>query len=335
MDTPAFIITIDTEGDNIWKNHGSITTENARFLPRFQELCEKYRFKPVYLTNYEMAMNDAFVDFARAAIACGRAEVGMHLHAWNSPPTHDLTGDDGRHKPYLIEYPEAVMREKIIFMTQLLEDILQKKILSHRAGRWVFNERYAIMLLELGYQVDCSITPRVDWRSLDRLPRETVARNYSHFPDRAYFIDPENIARPGASRLLEVPVTTAYKHASWINGLSQVYAQLRGKRRSPSVQWLRPAGGNVAQMCQMAAHSLAAGSDYVQFMLHSSEFMPGGSPTFKDAAAIERLYRDLDEFFDWLKNRVTGMTLSQYYRYFLGRSDLVEWKKADDTDSEH
>ncbi|MFT4465964.1 MAG: deacetylase [Sodalis sp. (in: enterobacteria)] len=320
MATPAFIITIDTEGDNLWQNHGHITTENARFLPRFQALCEKYRFKPVYLTNYEMAMDDAFVDFARDAIARGSAEIGMHLHAWNSPPAHDLTGNDGRHKPYLIEYPEPVMREKILFMTQLLEDTFQTKMLSHRAGRWAFDERYAAMLLELGYQVDCSVTPRVDWRRSPRAPSGAGGSNYRHFPDRAYFIAPEDISRPGASRLLEVPVTTAYKHAPWVNAVSQVYDRLRGKRRGPSVQWLRPAGGNAAQMCQVAAQSLAAGSDYVEFMLHSSEFMPGGSPTFKDEAAIERLYHDLDVLFDGLQNRVTGMTLAQYYQHRVGQT---------------
>ncbi|MDR8263551.1 deacetylase, partial [Acinetobacter baumannii] len=53
MHNPAFLITIDTEGDNLWQKHDSITTENARYLPRFQQLCEKYGFKPVYLTNYE------------------------------------------------------------------------------------------------------------------------------------------------------------------------------------------------------------------------------------------------------------------------------------------
>ncbi|MDU3025597.1 MAG: deacetylase, partial [Klebsiella oxytoca] len=28
---PAFLITIDTEGDNLWQKHDSITTENARY----------------------------------------------------------------------------------------------------------------------------------------------------------------------------------------------------------------------------------------------------------------------------------------------------------------
>ncbi|CAK8740281.1 hypothetical protein SODG_003724 [Sodalis praecaptivus] len=115
-------------------------------------------------------------------------------------------------------------------------------------------------------------------------------------------------------------MTTAYKHAPWVNAVSQVYDRLRGERRGPSVQWLRPAGGNAAQMCQVAAQSLAAGSDYVEFMLHSSEFMPGGSPTFKDEAAIERLYHDLEMLFDGLQNRVIGMTLAQYYQHHLGQS---------------
>lgn len=78
---PAFLITIDTEGDNLWQKHDSITTENARYLPRFQQLCEKYGFKPVWLTNYEMAIDPVYIEFAKDAIARGTAEIGMHLHA--------------------------------------------------------------------------------------------------------------------------------------------------------------------------------------------------------------------------------------------------------------
>ncbi|BAN97921.1 hypothetical protein E05_31550 [Plautia stali symbiont] len=47
MEKPAFLITLDTEGDNLWRNRsGKVTTYNVRFLPRFQALCEKYGFKP-------------------------------------------------------------------------------------------------------------------------------------------------------------------------------------------------------------------------------------------------------------------------------------------------
>src|SRR5437868_15529574 len=117
---PAFLITIDTEGDNLWSRPEVVTTENARYLPRFQSLCERYGLKPTYLTNYEMATDAAFIAFATAALARGTAEVGMHLHAWNSPPAHPLTDKDHWHQPFLCEYPEAVLRAKVRAMPAVL-----------------------------------------------------------------------------------------------------------------------------------------------------------------------------------------------------------------------
>src|SRR4051812_31716398 len=76
---PAFIITIDTEGDNAWARPRSMTTANARYLPRFQSLCERYRLKPTYLTNYEMARCPAFQEFGHDVLQRGAAEIGMHL----------------------------------------------------------------------------------------------------------------------------------------------------------------------------------------------------------------------------------------------------------------
>ncbi|CAI1224318.1 Uncharacterised protein [Serratia quinivorans] len=314
MTKPAFLITIDTEGDNLWQNHDRISTENTRFLPRFQTLCEKYGFKPVYLTNYEMAVDAEYVEFARDVIARNTGEVGMHLHAWNSPPLTPLTDDDWRHKPYLIEYPADQIRAKVDHMTKLLEDSFQTKMLSHRAGRWAFNEYYAGLLLEYGYQVDCSVTPRVNWQYSPGNPQGNGGTDYRNFPSQAYFIDPENIARAGSSSLLEVPMSIQYKHSALMNTLKQGYDSLRGKQRSPSVNWLRPSGGNLEKMKSVAECCLAQGHDYVEFMLHSSEFMPGGSPTFKTQQDIEVLYRDLDQLFAWLQQRTVGMTLAEYYQ---------------------
>ncbi|HBH63120.1 polysaccharide deacetylase family protein [Erwinia persicina] len=313
MVKPAFIITIDTEGDNLWENHNLISTKNTHYLPRFQALCEKYAFKPVYLTNYEMAVDDDYVAFARDVIARGTGEVGMHLHAWNSPPLDPLTDDDWRYKPYLIEYPAGLIRSKVEFMTRLLEDTFQTKMLSHRAGRWAFNEYYAALLIEFGYVVDCSVTPKVNWQFSPGNPEGKGGTNYRDFPSHAYFMDEKNIARAGTSSLLEVPMTIQYKHSGLMNSLKSGYDRLRGKRRSPSVNWLRPSGGNVENMKRVVRQSLDEGHDYVEFMLHSSEFMPGGSPTFATEQHIERLYQDLEQLFSWLSERTVGKTLAEYY----------------------
>lgn len=319
MSKPAFLITIDTEGDNLWQNHDKITTQNAAFLPRFQSLCEKYGFKPVWLTNYEMAIDPIFVEFAKDVIARRQGEVGMHLHAWNSPPLYDLTGDDWRFKPYLIEYPRDVIGQKVAFMTQLLEETFQTKMLSHRAGRWAFNPYYASLLIKQGYQVDCSVTPLVDWSNSPGNPQGNGGTNYTNFPNFAYYLDPENIAKAGNSSLLEIPMSTQFKHSPLIKGFKRGIKRLQGKNFQPSVNWLRPSGDNLDRMKRVVTQSLAQGSDYVEFMLHSSEFMPGGSPTFVNESQIEKLYEDLDQLFSWLHERTIGMTLAEYAMNFKGK----------------
>ncbi|MEX0447481.1 polysaccharide deacetylase family protein [Xenorhabdus sp. SGI246] len=315
MSKPAFIITIDTEGDNLWQNSDRISTENTQYLPRFQNLCERFGFKPVWLTNYEMAMDDSYIEFAKDVIARNTGEIGMHLHAWNNPPIVPLTDDDMRYKPYLIEYPKNQIKAKIDLMTNLLEEKLQTKMLSHRAGRWAFNEYYAQLLVEYGYQVDCSVTPKVNWRFTKGDPNGNGGTDYSRFPSHAYFMDLQDIAKEGNSSLLQVPMSIQYKHSPIMNFIKQKYDHLRGKQRSPSVNWLRPKGGNLKQMKAVIRQTLASGNDYVEFMLHSSEFMPGGSPTFQTEEKIELLYQELEELFGFLKPQVHGMTLSEFYDY--------------------
>ncbi|CAJ0992663.1 hypothetical protein NVIRPANT_00739 [Pantoea sp. Nvir] len=46
MTKPSFLITIDTEGDNLWHSYRTITTCNTAFIPRFQSLCERFSLKP-------------------------------------------------------------------------------------------------------------------------------------------------------------------------------------------------------------------------------------------------------------------------------------------------
>ena len=106
---PLFLITIDTEGDNQWARSATITTENSKYLPRFQQLCNRFGFKPTWLTNWEMCHCPVFQEFGRDCLRRGAAEIGMHLHAWHNPPFAPLTEDDYKNHPYLIEFPEPVL----------------------------------------------------------------------------------------------------------------------------------------------------------------------------------------------------------------------------------
>ncbi|MDC8772076.1 polysaccharide deacetylase family protein [Roseateles albus] len=317
VDKKPFIITIDTEGDNLWGKPALAGVENARYLPRFQALCDEFEFKPTYLTNYEMARSAEFVALGREAIARGGAEIGCHIHAWDSPPEHIITKADHLHHPFLIEYPDKVIAEKLAFQTRLLEDTFGVKMLSHRAGRWAFDERYALALLNEGYLVDCSVTPGVSWRAIKGNPDGSGGTDYTNFPEEAYFIDTLDISKPGSSRLLEVPMTT---RQSWCKKKIPWVYKLRGfrsvvGRRYPEVSWLRPQRGNREQMLALV-EAEASRAGHLEFMIHSSEFMPGGSPYFINQVEVDQMMADVRQVFELVSQTHRGFTLSEFSTQF-------------------
>jgi hypothetical protein len=307
-----FIITIDTEGDNLWawKPGDKITTNNAQYLQRFQDLCNDYGFKPVWLTNYEMISDDKYVDFISRVEEQKLGELGMHLHAWNNPPVYELPKvQDGA--PYLIEYPKDIMEAKISYLTNLIKSKTGITPVSHRAGRWAMNQGYFDLLIKYGYKVDCSITPHIDWSACFGQTDGSKGSDYSQYgdlPEKIYDSTKKDF-------LLEVPVTVKYSHKffkpdeiSLRNLGGAFYRTFCGQN-----VWLRPNGRNFAQMDWLVRNIAKTENDYLMFMLHSSELMPGGSITFKSSESIEKLYINLKKLFKNISCVYEGITLRDYY----------------------
>lgn len=316
MQKPAFLITIDTEGDNLWRTQRAVTTRNSEWLLPFQRLCEEFHLKPTYLTDFEMARCPVFRKFAAGVLRRNAGEIGMHLHAWNSPPLCPITADDHLHRPYLVEYPLEVMCRKIAALTSLLEDTFEARMTSHRAGRWTFNGAYARALIENGYLVDCSITPRCSWKSNPGAPQGSGGPDYTSAPAAPYYLDFEDVCRPGSSTLLEVPVTIAPVSPPWVDAVrGRSGARLVRpilNRIWPPLTWLRPNGRNRNAMLRLVRKAITEGHTHLEFMLHSSEFMPGGSPAFPDAASIDALYRDLRALFAAVHDTCVPYTLTEF-----------------------
>jgi hypothetical protein len=314
---PVLLITIDTEGDNLWARPKHITTENARYLPRFQQLCEKYGFKTVWLTNYEMAECPAYVEFGREILANRTGEIGMHLHAWNSPPIVPLTKDDTLQQPYLGEYPEKVMRDKIRFITDLLQDRFQCRMISHRAGRWGLDSTYARLLVESGYKIDCSVTPHISWENCLGASDKIGGPNFKGFPEMPYFIDINKINTPGNSDLFEIPVSIIETQYAALNNRVKSISRLLHcitHRLFPSVLQMIPRDKirNLGQMHTILQNALQDGRSYVQLAMHSSELMPGASPFFPNVDSIERLYSRLEVLFAQAAGSFRGATLKEF-----------------------
>jgi hypothetical protein len=214
------------------------------------------------------------------------------------------------------------MRQKIDYVTDLLENTFGVKMVSHRAGRWSFNAAYARMLADRGFLVDCSVTPHVSWRETLGDPHQQGGTDYTQFPEDAYFLDLTDISQSDNSPLLEVPTTIYSVHRPLIAALQRPFRQVpvaRGvlRRLLPPAHWqswLRPTGKNRQDLLKVLDHARKQRKEYVEFMLHSSELMPGGSPTFRDSYQIEALYDDLECLFSEARRSFQGRTLREHHQ---------------------
>ncbi len=294
-----FLVSVDTEGDNLWRWHygDPITTENTNYIMRFQELCEKYGFIPTYLTNYEMAADDKFVKLFRKKAQQGKCEIGMHLHAWNSPPEYKLDNIYGG-QPFITEYPKEIIFEKHKFLKNYLENRFELPVITYRSGRWATNDILFKVLEEIGIKVDCSVTPGID-HSHNKGMSVSGGNNYKKFSNKPYMLRDD---------LIEIPMTTTLKR---VFGGSSLKNKLRNSIKGKSL-WLRPAVLNFRELSEFLKFNECSGNDYAQFMIHSSELMPNGSPYFKNEDAIEQLYLTTEKFFEFVSKNYKAISIGNY-----------------------
>jgi len=315
------IITIDTEADNQWERLGDLTTANIDYLPRFQELCNRYALKTTYLCSYEVVASPQFDKVIAAYEHQGMAEVGAHLHPWSNPPYEDdpFTGT-GKHA-YPSELPVGIFRRKMEALTEIIHSRIGRPPRSYRAGRWGFCASHIPVLLDLGYEADCSVTPLVSWRG--HPGAKEGGPDFRGAPAAPYFLDIADVCRRGDSRLLEVPVTILHtSRAMASTTLRSIFAARRkgfpckvlNKIFKLDPQWFRPyphmSAGRLKDVYRAARKR---GLPVVEMMFHSSELMPGGSPYTPTEESVEQLYEKLESIFDYVSQAgCTGTTLTEF-----------------------
>src|SRR5215813_8244274 len=82
----TLVVSIDTEEDNWDPVRERLTVENIRELPRLDRMFERLGVRATYFTTHQVAGTPWCVEILRGLAASGRAEIGAHLHPWNTPP---------------------------------------------------------------------------------------------------------------------------------------------------------------------------------------------------------------------------------------------------------
>lgn len=309
---PAVLVGIDTEADDQWSATGRtrLQVENAQRLPALQALFERFGVRPTYLVTWEMATRPASAEVLRTLASSGNCEIGSHLHPWSSPPfrPQDLAAHTYPHN-----LPLELLERQLTELTLTIENQLGVRPRSYRAGRNGFDGRTLPILERLGYAVDSSVDPLFN-------ERRKGGMRFAGAPLGPYHPDYGDVCRPGASCVLEIPITAATRPALPKN-LERAYACLpaipyRGyfKRLGLRPVWLRPSYTSLPDMLAFASNLAARRAPCFNLIFHSSEILPGGSPYTPDSASVQRFLDDLVRLLEFLTERLgaVGRTYAEF-----------------------
>lgn len=316
-----FILTLDTEGDNQWDHGRNLTVENITYVPRFQNLCEKYKIKPTYLVTSEVAQDKITREILATYSKTEKAEIGAHLHSWTTPPFIDKEGyrKNDVHHAFATELPSDLLENKIRELTNQIETSFGKRPTSFRSGRYGFNELVARSLINNGYLVDSSVTPFVSWAAQKGVPGRTGGPDFIDrvpFPHQIRFKNDVLIEIPITILPTRFPFNVNFRMARgyFRNVNNNIF--LKGLRKlfySDQPIWLRPTPNmNMQLFEELINEANIIKLPFIVMMFHSSELMPGCSKYRHDEDSVERLYELLEQFFVRLEEvKIPSFTLTE------------------------
>ncbi len=301
---PAVLVGVDTEADDQWSAEGRarLSVRNAERLPALQRLFESFGVRPSYLVTHEMATREPAASVLRELAQSGRCEVGAHLHPWSSPPyrPQDLAGT------YPSQLPDDLLARQLRELTEAIERHQGTRPRSYRAGRHGFDERSLALLEGLGYVVDTSVDPLFN-------ERRKGGPAFAGAPLIPYHPRYDDVRRPGACPILEVPVTAATLPAL-PKAAERLYASLPPVRWRAALRrlglrpvWLRPSYTALPEILTFASRLRARGTPCFNMLFHSSEVLPGASPYNPDEAAVQGFLDRLSRVLEHLTQGLGGV----------------------------
>ena len=317
------VVTIDTEEEGLWSGNytSQATVKNIAAIPRFQSVCDQFSIRPTYLITTPVAESPDAVKTLRSIHDTGRCEIGTHVHPWNSPPIIDTESDP--EDSYLCNLPADIQHAKLEQLTDQIENSFGSRPVSFRAGRYGIGATAIRSLRKLGYCVDSSVLPRVDYSSQDG-PDFRAATCRPYFPS-----DSDILSNGNDESLLEIPVTAGFTHRHFelADRLRQVATQTPWRQmRAVGILdrtgiatrvKLSPEQATLARMKQLATAVVNRNVQVLVLMFHSSSLLPGCSPYVKTEQDLDRFLERLSSFFVFAQEKLSlsAITLGECYQH--------------------
>ncbi len=320
---PILSVVIHTEEEFDWaRAHAreEIGVEHMRHIGRAQEVFDACGIVPNYVVDYPVASQPLGFEALRRYQEEGRALIGAHLHPWVSPP---LTETMSRSNTYPGNLPRELEYEKLRVLTETIAQNFGQTPRTYLAGRYGNGPDSAAILEQLGYEVDISVAPPIDY-SGDGGP------DYSGFSAAPFWFGRER-------DLLGLPGAGCY--AGWLKGAGTPFYRLM---THPAMNWARlpgiasrlraferirlsPEDYTLPEMQRMTRSMLKDGQRIFVFSFHSPSLHPGYTPYVRDAAGLHRFLARTRGYFEWFLGEIDGHSRTPLQIKALLQGDAGKW----------
>lgn len=302
--SPArLIVVIDTEEEFDWSHDFSrknTSVSTIRHIHRVQSIFDRYGITPVYVVDYPIISKaEAYVPL-REIYSSGRCLIGAHLHPWVNPPYEE---EVTRHNSFPGNLPRQLEADKLARLRDGIAERFGVTPTIYKAGRYGVGANTAQMLINLGFDIDLSVCPYMDY-SVEGGP---------DFSNCSF--DPYWIQRPS---LLELPLTVGFSGVlrRWGGAIHRgASSKLGGACRSVGLLartgllnkvWLSPEGFLSSEHIALTRALFADGLRVFSFAFHSPSVVPGHTPYVRSERDLETFLSRCDRFFDFFMGTLGG-----------------------------
>jgi len=305
---PVLFVVIDTEEEFDWSSdfsRGHVSVGSIGQLERVEKIFASYGVRPTLVIDYPVASQPTAYARIRERLVSNTVAVGAHLHPWVNPPFREAVN---RCNSFGCNLPSDLEEQKIAVLKDVIACNLRVEARVYKAGRYGLGPSTVDALLKLGFSVDLSVNPHMDYRC-------EGGPAFLEFDARPCFLDE-------ARRLLEIPCTTGYSGAAgrwarslhraasrpWLRRLRAVGALARARVAEKSM--LSPEGHTIVEMQRLTRALLARGVRFFALTFHSPSLEPGHTPYVRTTEDLRRFVARLDGYFQFFFGEIGGTTMT-------------------------
>lgn len=304
-EVPHLLVVIDTEEEFDWSqpfSRENTSVRTMRSIEKVQSLFDSYGIVPTYVIDYPIASQpDGYLPL-QELLHDGRALIGAHLHPWVNPPYTEVVN---RRNSFHGNLPVDLERAKVQTLTDCIQNRLGCQPIIFKAGRYGVGPNTVHILKELGYEVDLSVCPYMNY-ALEEGPDFS---NVSPWPSWL-----------GEGRdLLEIPLTVGYTGhlRGWGNSVHRLIdSGLMKTLHGPGLfsrlgwlnkVWLSPEGYETGEHMELVRTLFREGLRVFSFAFHSPSVEPGCTPYVRSNAELEQFLDKFRKFFDFFFGEMGGV----------------------------